>query len=376
MRILHLSSDEKFVCQGVRVFDHAFPSCNEVWIITEDGLKYSQENDVDQVIKPSDLISKLGLTKVESYDYIVLHMLDEIKQEVVLNYPHYKGYIWLLYGAEVYGDYRLHSRPVISDDTLSLVGLSPFKHKLKLLAKKAISSTVTKGLLPNRGKSAMRKISYFGMLGDEFVDFRRKGILSNNCRQLPFCYYPLDILYNGKVPSYEEGNQILIGNAASLDNNHIDILKLLDRQNTLLPIVLPLSYGDTVYRDKLMAKSVEILPEVTFTFLKDFMPMVEYHKVLNNCEYVILNNWRQQGFGTILSSIYMGKKVWLHSHNALLSYLQNLGLHIYNINTISKESFVPLTMAERNQNIRILQERFTLEKIGMDVRKHLSRVQI
>lgn len=161
------------------------------------------------------------------------------------------------------------------------------------------------------------------------------------------------------------GNSILIGNSSTPSNRHefvfehIDSLMISGRK-----IIVPLNYGDSTYRDKILAKGIEKFGEA-FSPLTDFLSLEEYTAVLQNCSHVILAHERQQAFGTILTMLYAGAKVYLSIKSPFYSWFKGFGITLFSVeNDLVKEIHTELDEALIEQNRSIILKHFSEEEIS------------
>lgn len=112
------------------------------------------------------------------------------------------------------------------------------------------------------------------------------------------------------------GDDIQLGNSASFSNNHLDALLLLAAPGLeSRRVIVPLGYGDSRYRDAVVAAGREALGD-RFCPLVDFIPPVEYRRVMASCGHVIMNHLRQQALGSILGSLWRGARIYMNETEA------------------------------------------------------------
>ena len=90
------------------------------------------------------------------------------------------------------------------------------------------------------------------------------------------------------------GNNILVGNSAHPENNHLDIaykLKTINLSNR--KIIVPLSYGDNKYKKIILKKYKNIFGN-KFKPLLDFISIKDYLNILKSCNICIMGHLRQQ----------------------------------------------------------------------------------
>jgi hypothetical protein len=152
------------------------------------------------------------------------------------------------------------------------------------------------------------------------------------------------------------GNNILVGNSAAITNNHLDILKLLEKHKISYNsnIIIPLSYaGDNTFKQFLL-KKIKKSNQTNIKFLTDFISIDKYCNILNTCQYAIFGHIRQQAMGNIYRCLYQGSKVFLYEESVAYKYLKEQGYVIYAIEDINNyELNTPLSENEKHHNRKL-----------------------
>lgn len=150
---------------------------------------------------------------------------------------------------------------------------------------------------------------------------------------------------------------ILVGNSATLTNNHVEVFRLLANQDlTNRKVIVPLSYGDSDYREIVLDYGKKILGH-HFHPITDFLPLLEFNRIISTCSCAIMNHYRQQALGTIGSLLYGGTKLFLNTKNVISQFLDARGAYFSDINelTLYKEGiFSELTTQQQVKNIEVL----------------------
>ena len=134
------------------------------------------------------------------------------------------------------------------------------------------------------------------------------------------------------------GNNILVGNSATYESNHLDALRLLSGLKLDgRKILCPLSYGDNRCRDEILVRGNSMFGE-KFVPLVDYMTIDEYNKALSTCSVVIMNHLRQQGLGNIVTTMYMGAKVFLNKSNPAYQFFKKSGAVIFSMDELNVEN--------------------------------------
>ncbi|MBN1386946.1 MAG: TDP-N-acetylfucosamine:lipid II N-acetylfucosaminyltransferase [Bacteroidales bacterium] len=334
--ILHIATDEKFINAANYIFEKAFPGCNH-FVIRRSRLNSKLEHvekkkNVQVVFYNNGLVKKLS-EMTQNYDCVFLHGISAYNSTIYLQSKQKEKFIGMLWGAELYTEENLPDDKLVGDLTASIKlpesGHS-LKERIKELARNIIyckPSTIT-----DATRLATSELRYISTLHEEdFNYFRERNLISEKCRHIPFAYYPLEFIMQGNESATVNGNNILLGNSASFTNNHLEALDILRRMDTgIRKIVAPLSYGNSRYADYIQDKGTELLGE-NFIPLRKFMPLNEYTSIIRGCGITIMNHYRQQAEGNILTMLWLGSKVYLNESNTFYQYLKRVGAVIFSM---------------------------------------------
>jgi len=350
--ILHIVPDEKFIDMAYKVFEKSDPDNNEVVVITK------QENlnhiKITPVIKKSsfDVLSKNFTKNLEKYEFVVLHWLDEVKMQLVMNSSSKVKFIWIGWGGDYY---QYINKELFLPSTKKIIakqnGTKRKKIKLfKLFLKNKLYMKDIKKV-----DKVFKRIKYFApvlyedykLLKNEFKEFHPKYIDWN--------YGTLeDDLIKGYENFSIDGDNILIGNSDTATNNHMEVFDMVKLLNTeKRQIIVPLSYGNIEYRDQVIKYGENVLEN--FNPLINFMHIDEYNKIISTCSIVIMNHLRQQAVGNIVIMLYFGAKIYLNRENPVYDFFKRHNAIIFSIDELTNESInMKLTKDEIDTNRNIL----------------------
>jgi len=369
LSLLHIAKDEKFINGAHWQFEKAFPGSNDFLIYTNNkNRKYKYVKPADNIkaiVADGKLMSTIA-QMAPKYDYILLHGLSQINCSLFLAAENKDKYVGILWGAEFYHRKGYNPYPLYGPDTMRLDG----KFDKKSLGE-TIKNYIKRLVLPHEKKdektiiAAAQQFRYIvTSLEEEFEMVKKSGFLRKDCVPVYFTYYPLEFIINGNDNKVNNTN-ILIGNSASLNNNHIEAMDALAKVNLGdRKVIVPLSYGNADYAAYIHEEGNRRFKD-NFIGLKDFLPLAEYNKIMQSCGIVIMNHYRQQAFGNILACLWMGGKVYLSEKNVLLEYFRRLGVIIFSFeNDFRPENEMVLTNLDEES---ILNNRTILKKeIGQD----------
>lgn len=136
---------------------------------------------------------------------------------------------------------------------------------------------------------------------------------------------------------------IQIGNRADEPLNHISILQSLFKyKNENIKIIIPLSYGDNEYAEKVKRVAVDLFAEKVVC-LREFMPFAEYQELMSSVDILIVDSDRQIALGNIHPMLYMEKKVYLSSKSPLYKYYIDNGIKVFDIDSLDTTTFEELS---------------------------------
>lgn len=354
-RILHISTNDKFINSAIYQFEKVFPGKNVYRIIPKSKSEKLEGFDKDLNIEliREDLDTFLKKYNLSQYGLIVLHGLNTFMSRMVLKSNKNVNFLWILWGAEIYNNVNEPLGNNFGDQTRRIFKI------------KTTSNLIIKYLryIKYRYKynidnfeilNAIKRIKYIGILHQEDFDLMyRKNILRKDAQYIKYSYYPLEFIFKGIENMNISNDNILVGNSAYPTNNHIEafnLLKEFDLKDKKL--IVPLSYGDSEYKSEIIKFGNKLFKN-NFKPLLDFLPLYEYQKKMQQCGIVIMNNYRQQAVGNIVAMLWIGAKVYLDERNTFYHYLKRIGIIIF---SVEKELKI------ENQSAFKLLENFEIEE--------------
>ena len=133
--------------------------------------------------------------------------------------------------------------------------------------------------------------------------------------------------------------KILLGNSSNPTNNHLDAFFLLTKRlEKNYDIYAPLSYGDDNYSKIVQEYATRIWKE-KFHPITQFMEPSQYIDLLNSIDIVIMYHNRQQAYGNIITSLMLGKPVFMKKNNASFKTFSSIGIKsIFDIDFLNDKS--------------------------------------
>lgn len=383
-KILHISSDEKFINSTNYQFESAFTSSNKFAIIVDDitcNFKHVENKaNVSKVVFDNNGFKDI-IASLNKYDLIVLHGMTYNNSRIVLGASNDIKFLWLVWGREIYDNPLAYGNKVIGEVTKEKI-----PEKINLLKKaKEFLQPITYSLYystPSKWKSitqALKKINYVGVSYIEEVDFfKLNKFIKQDAMHFVYSYYPIEFIFKGLQNVSVKGNNILIGNSASRTNNHLEVFDILKNFNLeSRKLIVPLSYGDKIYGSEIEENGNNSFGD-NFEALTKFMPLHKYNSYIQQCGIVIMNNYRQQAIGNIMALLWIGAKVYLDERNTLYHYLKRVGIEVFSIgedlNTNNVKALEVLDSSLVKKNREILKKEIGEKKLISEIKQQINSI--
>lgn len=368
-KILHITTDNKFISHALTTFESVYPDQNTVWMLDKSSETNAANNKCNEFFSLKQALSPFFLRRLKEFDLVVLHSLIVNWYPLIVFAPKGTKFAWLGWGFDYY--YYVYDNPndLLLKETLTLKeGLSEVKkEKIKI---KGLVKPPLRLLLNNIIKPlALKRITSFSpVLKEDYDLVRNTKTIPSLPNFMPWNYGSLqENLIKNFIGQRVTGNCILVGNSASLTNNHIEIFELLSQIKLLdsVKVITPLSYGDELYKNKIIEMGRTVL-NTNFQPVADFMPIDEYITLIKQCGYVIMNHKRQQAVGNIIIMLYLGARVFLREDNPTYIMLKTEGAILSTVQELElcpKLLETPLTEEEILKNIEVLYKHWSKEAI-------------
>jgi len=373
--LLHIADDSIFLDYAIEQFEKIIPGQNIYLVNTE---KPKHIKNINKIICNGNKSNeyKAYINELNKYDAVIIHALTSDKIKIVNKGSKKIIFVWMFWGADGYYINKVKST-LFSErtkDILDKLNNNPnifSKVKQYILSKDIFNipySLLIKKELPAdyQRRKAIRRMDFCAPVIEDDYFFIKK-VLRVKCKYLPFSYGSVESLgllneddsFNIKE---SENNRILLGNSADPSNNHIEIILALEKLKFGGEIICPLSYGNNEYASYITKIGNEVFGDKFFPIL-DFIPLDEYQTLVKSCNIVIMNHYRQQGMGNILSALWNRSKVFLSMKNPVYNYLIRNNVNIFNVEFDFIEFEKRLTSAEINQNKDFILNQYSSDNI-------------
>ena len=216
-------------------------------------------------------------------------------------------------------------------------------------------------------EDSLMKLSSISAIPDDFEKLKKATKISIKNFSVNIGSIDSILIDKIKIDKIKIGNNILLGNSISLENNHLDAFDSLKKFDlSERKILVPLSYGESFegLQSHLISVGHSMFGKNKFMPITDFMNRMEYNELLSSCSVAILNHNKQHAWGNILTLLYLGIKVFLNEKNPLYTYLTNLNIVVFEMNSLSQaniDSKLPFRSVKHNRSV--LNANFGTEKV-------------
>ena len=367
--ILHLVTDEKFTDYAIQHF-MAEPATSVFVLVQRYNFPITHIKLKEQVriIRYGSDEYKVLLSSLNQYACVFSHGLFETwQEEIIQNTPTNVKVAWMCWGGELYGLPHLRNS-FLSPSTKCLHLLKRFVYKLKGKKQKDDISHVS--------HDTFKRINYcITDCQEEF--YYANQHLGGHMRHIWYNYYSIEETIGSLQSHTVNDMHILLGNSSTFECNHLMAMRQLTKLglNTNQQVILPLSYGDSWLRERLLYLGPRILGK-HFRALTDFMPRDEYNQIMISCGVVIMPHYRQQAFGNLLTALWLGAKVFVSKHSVVFPFYSRLGLHVYTIeDDMTKEAIsTPLSAELQAHNRTVLLAEYGIEAMRPHINKLIKQL--
>lgn len=334
--ILHIIPDDKFVPFLQGLFEEASPG-ESLWrvLTSKPNPTFAAQTDSMEVINFEYFGSEKFKKDLQAANCVVFHSLalsSRLKLLVLTRIPKNMPIVWRGWGFDYYDILQANGLRLVLQETNSLIESPnvtmrvPVKQFPRMVLRAISSKTIWK-IVDNK---FMARINYFSCcVPDDYVVLKR-ALPNFKAQFLSLNYYSTeDIFLRGDSLQDLTGHDILLGNSAIPTNNHIEAMRVLSKLGMHgRRVVVPLSYGDMKYQEKIIQAGEEILGE-SFIPLTNYLSLPEYNQTVSGCGNLVMNHIRQQAMGNISSALLRGGKVFLRPENPIYKHYTRMGVKLF-----------------------------------------------
>jgi hypothetical protein len=376
-KILHIVPDEKFTDAIFNIFEAVNPGDNKILVITNaTEFKYIKKAPASTISSFAILWQRFAKS-LAIYDIVFIHCLSSMNLFLIAESPVATKFVWCGWGADYYDLITKGDRTaLLKPHTKTLFNTHQKSKEICLLDRvKQFTKRVLGYKDVNKIKVINDRISYFAPVVFEDYELVQKSIPSFRPQYISWnCGTLEDDLIKDYKNIVVSGENILLGNSASYENNHLDAFDLMKKQKLDgRKIIAPLNYGDTLYGEIISSQGKQCFGE-NFVSLVDFLPIDQYLEVLKSCSYVVMNHLRQQAMSNIIIMLYMGAKVFLDANNPVYRFFKKQDASIFALEDIESHLGTKLKIQEIEKNRDILRSHWRREIILNKTRNMIDAV--
>lgn len=354
--IIHFILDEKFTDMAIREFEVAMPQLNKWLILGKPRKLIHSRNSAIEFISHRSAIS---LVKSNICSGVIFHSLNDSFIPILEATPFEKNTIWIGWGYDYYGTLirNLHPEGLLLEESKKLMNLKPWYEKAVPWAKDVVRLLL--GRHSRNPVKAMERVSFFSPVLDIEYDIAKQENPKFNAQYICWNYGTFEDDLHPSPEATISGQNILLGNSATPENNHIETLISLAKHYDIgdRKIITPLSYGDPWYAERIVKFGEQTFGN-QFHPLTDFIEKNEYLEIINSCSHAFMNHLRQQALGNVCSLLLNGAAMYMHPRSPLYAWLNKRGVHIFPIQNCAPQIRLPLhklTPTQHQQNVAALQ---------------------
>ena len=367
--ILQVIFDDKFGDYAIDQFQDYRDKTRIVLVASKlETIQYVHKIQKEDIIIYASPEYRELIAHLSDYKAVIMHgLFSYIQYDIVCHLPKETKLAWVFWGAEIYAR---------SDTYTSYLGpLTKFVYWQKCIVdwfRKRPSQ------FNDVSMDILQRVDYLLGSSMELYEDVKKYVGETSMQHLQYSYFTLEQLIGEDLLNKTAiGNNILLGNCASPENNHIEAMLRLKRIG--LPkdskLVTPLSYS-TLWVKNFIYKIGRVLFKNQFYPLIDFMPRQEYNRLVQSCSVFIANHHRPNAFGNVLTALWLGARVYASEKNVQAKFLQRLGLHINiverDLNRKNPNLFTPISEEEREENRKIIRSLYGKEQMQKNIETIIS----
>ncbi len=384
-KIVHIATDEKFINSVYWQFEKAFPKQNTFYILVKDATASLRHVQVQKgiIVYPNRIAKLKELAKlIEPEAIVFFHPLFYPSNIIANRLSSENKIIWGVFGFEFYTNHIYPEKLLYGIKTFNqfIKPKYPIFKKIKNKVKKSINKV--QGLIyqidspEKETENAIKRTNFLAISAEEEFDNMKSFLpFSEDLTMFKFFYYPIELMVEN-IETLVGGANILLGNSSTPTNNHVEAFDLIEDINIgNRKIICPLSYGDKVYADMIIRNGKNRFGD-NFIPLVDFMPLHEYNSFISKCGIVIMNHYRQQATGNILTMIWLGAKVFLNENSTTYSFLKRIGIKVFSVSKdLGKENSLSLlNQMDVSKNREILKSKISQETLVEEIRRFINKI--
>jgi len=367
--ILHLITDDKFADYAINQFKEIDNTSRFVLVKPTEATTLSYLKGIENVqqLVLNSFEYKEFLKNLHEFSGLIIHgFFYAWQEEFVLSAPYDLKVAWVCWGGEIYGRNEFESG--------FLAPKTKLLHRIKQLKR------ILKGR-SFRNPEFLVELKSFNRINFCLTDMVQeyefaKRVTNSTMRYLWYNYYSIEETVGVLQNKIIQGNNILVGNSCTLTNNHLDAFHLLgqfdleDRK-----IIVPLSYGENWLQKKIIQQGIKVFRD-NFEPLIDFLERDTYNQYICSASIMIMNHYRPQAQGNIITGLWLGAKVYLSNKSMTYSHFKEMDAIVFSIEDELKSTnptaLTPLSNEDREHNRKILMQEYGKENMKSRIQEIIN----
>lgn len=329
-KILHIAGCANFIPPYINIINESFNPEEHDFMLSSGVSSGDLSGAANINLMGKSKFSKLKhyvqlIQKMHQAEKVIVHSLFNIKIVLILFFMPWllKKCYWVIWGGDLY----VHK-----------LGVRNNKWKVKELFRRTVIKNIGNLVTYIEGDVALAR-AWYGAKGD----------------------YHECLMYTSNLYKKFDGSKgardvinILVGNSADPNNNHINALeKLLPFKEDNINIFVPLSYGEQGHAREVIKQGLEWFGH-KFKPLTEFMSFNEYLAFLDTIDIAIFNHDRQQAMGNTITLLGLGKTVYIRANTTQWQFFKDKGIVIKNVEKLSS-----LRSQNLSENVHIIKTYFS-----------------
>lgn len=336
-KIIHLGRNGSIMNSFVKFVDENFDNKKHFFYLS--GKDINNKNNVIDIKNKFDFIKNIVKLNIDLYNSkkIIIHGFNQSYLFFLFFFQPWllKKSYWIMWGGDLYSYLNKENS---------------FKMKILYFMRDSIFKKVAHFITYIKGDYELAQ-KWYGAKGEYHECFMYPSNL----------YKEYDI-----KPKEHDAINIQLGNSADPTNNHIELLKKLEKyKDKNIKIFTPLSYGNQEYAKKVILRGKELFGD-KFIPLTEFMLFEKYLEFLGQIDIAIFAHKRQQAMGNTITLLGLGKKVYMRSDITPWELFDSLDAKVYDVSNIEIDLIDEQVQKENQQKIK---EYFSKEKLKLQMEK-------
>jgi dTDP-N-acetylfucosamine:lipid II N-acetylfucosaminyltransferase len=359
--------DILFVKYCLERFENVKPGINRCIIIVSKHHLNAKHNIDNKLVDYFGPLSTNIVKRINQSDCsgVIIHTLNPDILELVLNLKVNIPIIWRSWGPDLHDVIYPDFRPLLPE-TEKLVSnrnniLESALSKIRPVRDFVLKKTSSPAVRLKNKIEFLNRVKFIATVTNTEYNLLLAQVQGLKAEYIHLNYRPFELKKISEQTINCDQETVLVGHSSFPYHNHADLFfQLSEYSDFTSKILVPLNYGNTIYRDKVIALGKKLFNSRA-TYLIDFLPFDDYINEINRCHSFILNSKVQSGGANVIYSLLHGLKVYLRKENPVYKDFIKAGIKLFSIqDELSSEHLNQhrLSDSEKKKNTKILESLF------------------